>query len=125
MRNTCESSHVLQNKLSAVCVSTSCGELIACFHQSLPYLLTCNCDLEYRIACAGAAYCEHAHAVLLSRFQKVAQELDKNSRVEDVAEVQRRLEHIVKVNVELRERVNKAAEVRHRDNILFRLFYLS
>jgi hypothetical protein len=60
---------------------------------------------------AGAAYCEHVHAVLLSRFRKVAEELDKNTHAAEVAEVQHRLEHIVKVNEELRERVNKASEV--------------
>lgn len=61
---------------------------------------------------AGAAYCEHAHAVLLSRFRKVAEELDKNTHAAEVAEVQHRLERIVEVNHVIRERVNKASEVR-------------
>lgn len=59
----------------------------------------------------GAAYCEHAHAVLLSRFRKVAKDLDKNTHAAEVADVQQRLKRIVEVNAELRERVNKASEV--------------
>lgn len=47
----------------------------------------------------------------MTRFQKVVEELDRNTHVEDIAEVQQRLDRIVEVNATLRERVNKAAQV--------------